>query len=93
MTRTEDKIIELVDRCRRIETKLSRYIAGQNDRGVTTIDYYLDRQSDSWYVLHLHTGNVTLVQLSELLNRENVPQGAHVEVLDDGRILLHVVMR
>lgn len=86
-------LVEVSDRVRRIETKLSRYIAGEDDRGVTKIQYELDEVEETFFRLHLHTGNITLAQLSKILTDKLVPPDADVEIYDDGRFLMSVVMR
>ena len=88
-----DQMKEIIDRTRRIETKLSRYISGEDDRGVTTVDYTLDRIDKLEYELHVHTLNITMVKVAAILTTEKVPSGAEVDVYDDGKYGLTIIMR
>lgn len=82
---------EMVDRTRRIETKLSRLISGEGDKGVTQVVYKLDERSDGVWVLDLHSLNITLIQLGKLL--ADVPAGNEVDICDDGRYIMTMIIR
>lgn len=82
---------EMVDRTRRIETKLSRLISGEGDKGVTQVVHKLEVQSDGVWLLDLHSLNITLIQLGGLL--APVPDGDEVDICDDGRYIMTVSVR
>jgi hypothetical protein len=82
---------EMVDRTRRIETKLSRLISGEGDKGVTQVVHKLDRINEGEWQLHLHSLNITLIQLGGLI--APVPDGDEVDIYDDGRYIMTVMVR
>ena len=84
-------IQEMVDRTRRIETKVTRILRGDEDKGVTKPEYVLDVMSDGVRVLKLHSLNITLIQLGEILR--DVPAMTEVDIFDDGRYIMTVVVR
>jgi hypothetical protein len=90
MNYIEDQMKELMDRSRRIETKLTRMINGEVDKGVTIIDYRLAHSGD--WQLELRSQSITLAQIVNILETEGVPQGDRVAVFDNDRYMLTVAV-
>lgn len=77
---------ELIDRIRRIETKLSRFLSSEPDRGVTAPRCCLDNGS-----LHFESSGVTLAQLCARLRHEAL-QGVPTDVYENDRLLFTVTL-
>lgn len=86
-----DKLIqELIDRVRRIETKVSRILTGEADKGVVAT-HELGKLHDGAWQLKLHSLNITLIQLGKMVS--DVPPGDEVDIFDDGRYIMTTVVR
>ncbi len=80
---------EVIDRVRRIETKLTRLIAGEEDQGVTVVDHALahNQLTDTWD-LRFKTGNVTLSHVMKILTEAKIDRSVGWIRVFDGSVLL-----
>lgn len=86
----EKLIQEVIDRVRRIETKVSRILVGEADKGVVAT-HELDALGQGQWQLKLHSLNITLIQLGKIVSE--VPPGDEVDIFDDGRYIMTTVVR
>lgn len=87
----QDPIKEVVDRTRRIETKLTRLLTGDSDRGVTKVMHVLTTD-DGNINLRFNTRNVTISQVFEILvnNRIRDKDGNKVYVYENDTLLFTI---
>ena len=83
MNEMMDLLVEINKRNIRIETKLTRLVTGEGDQGVTTFEYVLDFVDNVW-CLRVHSGNITVKQLAQLLSAEGVEPDESVKVFVNG---------
>lgn len=89
MTEALELLQELNKRNIRIETKITRLLTGESDKGVTSFDYEMDFVDNVW-CLRLLSGGVNLKQISTLMGYEGIEVGEEVQVFVNGKYLLKV---
>ena len=89
--KTEKEMIEeMCDRSRRIETKLTRLLTGEGDRGVKvgyTMCYNIGE--DIW-ILVFNTRSVTLSRVVDIMEEAGVRSMEVVDVYENGNLLFRV---
>jgi len=91
MTREElaENLVEILDRTRRIETKLTRLLSAMpQDKGVTKVNHVVSKESGTW-VIRLNTANAPLQNVCNIVASE-IPKGELVEIYDGDRFLVSV---
>lgn len=89
MNEAMDLLNEINKRNIRIETKLTRLANGENDQGITTVDYSIDFIDNMWY-LRVVSGNVSIKQLVQVLSTEGIEPGESVQIFVNGAYSLTV---
>jgi hypothetical protein len=86
----KEMIEEIRDRSRRIETKLTRLITGEGDRGVRvayTMDF--DMTEDVWKLV-FSTRSVTFAQVIDILKENDVRSMEVVDIYENSNLILRV---
>jgi hypothetical protein len=85
-----DSIKEILDRARRIETKLTRLLMGEGDQGAK-IEHVMvfDMAEDIW-ALKFKTRSVTLSQVVDIMEEAGVRSMEVVDVYENGNLLFRV---
>ena len=85
-----DSMKEILDRARRIETKLTRLLMGEGDQGAK-IEHVMnyDIGEDIW-VLKFKTRSVTLSQVVDIMEEAGVRSMEVVDVYENGNLLFRV---
>ena len=85
-----DSIKEILDRARRIETKLTRLLMGEGDQGAKIDhDIHYDTQLDIW-ALTFKTRSVTLSQAVDTMEKAGVRSFELVNVYENENLLFRV---
>lgn len=85
---------EMLDRLRRIETKLTRFVEGEPDQGVRVVDYQISRMDgdyDGDYELRLKSCGVTLTKVKQIMIDEGL-KDKEVFVLENGIFICSVAL-
>ena len=73
----------------RLETKVTRVLNGEDDRGVTVVDYSMDFVDDHWE-LRVFSSNLTIKQIASILASEGIDTGEQVHLFVLGRYVMTV---
>lgn len=84
-----EAIQDINKRLVRMETKITRMLTGEGDRGVTAFDYELDFVDNVW-CLRVRSGGVSLKQVAQVLSTEGVENGEDVHVYVSGAYVISV---
>ena len=82
-------LLDIAARTRRIETKLTRLVTGEGDKGVTGLDYELAKDNSGW-LLKFNSASVTLFNIAKILEEERIPVGSFVDCYDNDRYMITV---
>ena len=83
-------LLDIAARTRRIETKLTRVMTGEGDKGVTKLEYELGKTNTGW-ALKLNSASATLFNIAKILEEESIPLGDFVDCYDNDRYMITVV--
>lgn len=81
---------EMLDRLRRIETKLTRFIEGEPDQGVRVADYQLSLV-DGDYELRLKSCGITLAKVKQIMVGEGI-EDREAFVFENGVFICSVAL-